>query len=268
MQLTVRARGVRVGPFPDKIQRIANNNMPRTERFFPPISREIAEPAFEIDMGSAEVCGPASVTFFAPMHYEPGYSYPLIVWLHGTGGDERHLMRMMPLVSMRNYVAVAPRATQPVDATNPQLGYRWLQTEEHIQAAEQFVFDGLAGVRQKFNVASDRIFLAGFDTGGTMAFRLALNHPEVFAGVLSICGAFPQGFAPFRNLPKARQLPVFMAIGRDSSEYPPDRAGQDLRLLHSAGMVVTLRQYPFGHELAPQMLADLDRWIIEQITRK
>jgi hypothetical protein len=35
--------------------------------------------------------------------------------------------------------------------------------------------------------------------------------------------------------------------------------------LHAAGMLVTLRQYPCGHELAPQMLVDVDRWIIEQI---
>jgi len=39
-----------------------------------------------------------------------------------------------------------------------------------------------------------------------------------------------------------------------------------LRLLHSAGMSVTLRVYPGGDELSPQMLADVDRWIIEQIT--
>jgi len=39
-----------------------------------------------------------------------------------------------------------------------------------------------------------------------------------------------------------------------------------LRLLHTAGIFVTLRQYPCGQEISPQMLADVDRWIIEQIT--
>ncbi len=36
--------------------------------------------------------------------------------------------------------------------------------------------------------------------------------------------------------------------------------------MHTAGLSVTLRQYPGGHELQPQVLADVDRWIIEQIT--
>jgi hypothetical protein len=38
-----------------------------------------------------------------------------------------------------------------------------------------------------------------------------------------------------------------------------------LRLLHTAGLSVTLRQCPCGHELLPQMLADVNRWIMEQI---
>ena len=49
-------------------------------------------------------------TLFAPLHYEPNYAYPLVIWLHGPGDDERQLLRVMPLVSMRNYVSVGPRA--------------------------------------------------------------------------------------------------------------------------------------------------------------
>ena len=51
--------------------------------------------------------------YFAPLHYEPNYSYPLIVWLHGPHNNELELKQIMPLVSMRNYVAAAPRGTAP-----------------------------------------------------------------------------------------------------------------------------------------------------------
>ena len=53
------------------------------------------------------------------MHYAPGYAYPLIVWLHGSGSDERQLQRIMPLVSMQNYVAVAPRGIPLTAAGEP-----------------------------------------------------------------------------------------------------------------------------------------------------
>ncbi|MFZ1936990.1 MAG: alpha/beta hydrolase-fold protein [Thermoguttaceae bacterium] len=204
---------------------------------------------------------------FAPMHYTPGYAYPLIVWLHGRGSDERQLQRVMPLVSMQNYVAVAPRGLQMPDAAETgRPCYEWLQTEEHIQRAGQRVFDAIGLAGRKFHVSPQRVFLAGFDGGGTMAMRIALGHPQRFAGVLSLCGAFPSGRTPFCNLVAARRLAIFLATGRGSLRYPAEQVCDDLRLLHTAGLSVTLRQHPCGDELMPQMLADVDRWIIEQIT--
>jgi phospholipase/carboxylesterase len=206
-------------------------------------------------------------SLFAPLHYEPGYPYPLLVWLHGPGSDERQLMRIMPLVSMRNYVAIAPRGTLLSHASQSggdQFG--WSQADEHVQQAEQRIFDSIELARQKFNVAPRRVFLAGFDAGGTMAFRVAMNHPYQFAGVLSLGGAFPTGRAPLANLPEARQLAVFLATGRHSLSYGEVAVCADLRLLHTAGVSITLRLYPCGHEISQQMLADVDRWIIEQIT--
>ncbi len=202
------------------------------------------------------------------MHYTPGYAYPLIVWLHGPESDERQLLRIMPLVDteMKSYVAVAPRGIRLTEAEGGQREcYGWLPTDEHIQQAEQRVFDSMELAQHKLHINPRRIFLAGFDVGGTMALRLAMSHPGRFAGVISLCGAFPTGGTPFGNLVAARRLGIFLASGRGSDKYPAVQVCEDLRLLHTAGLSITLRQYPCGHELAPQMLADINRWIMEQI---
>jgi phospholipase/carboxylesterase len=201
------------------------------------------------------------------MHYAPGYAYPLIVWLHGCGSDERQLQRVMPLVSMRNYVAIAPRGlSMPNMSNDGHECFGWTQSDEHIQLAEQRVFDAVELASQKFNVAAERVFLTGFDAGGTMAVRIALSHPNCFGGALSLCGPFPAGRTPFCNLVAARRLGLFLATGRTSQKYPAQKVCEDLRLLHTAGLSITLRQYPCADELMPQMLSDVDRWIIEQIT--
>jgi phospholipase/carboxylesterase len=223
------------------------------------------EPGFSVESALFEDSGgETSHTLFAPLHYESGYAYPLIVWLHGRGTDERHLLRIMPLVSMRNYVAVAPRGPALCGTAGP--GYDWPQTEQYVLQAEHLVAETVSIARRRLHIAPRRVFLAGFDCGGTMAFRAALNRPDLYAGVASLGGAFPTGSMPFRNLARARKLPIFVASGRDSADYPAAQVCQDLRLLHSAGMSITLRQYPCGHQLSPQMLSGLDRWIIEQIT--
>ena len=74
--------------------------------------------------------------------------------------------------------------------------YGWQQSDEDVLAAEQRVFDSIEATGRRFHIAARRIFLAGFDCGGTMAFRVAMKHPERFAGVLSLGGAFPTGGMP------------------------------------------------------------------------
>jgi phospholipase/carboxylesterase len=226
------------------------------------------EPAFDIQ--AALFCPASQDTIhalFAPLHYERGYAYPLIVWLHGPGSDERQLRRIMPLVSARNYVAVAPRGVCMKEVGGDEKeGYGWPHTYEQVPQIEQHIFDAIEAASHKYHISSQRIFLAGFDCGGTMAFRVALSHPQHFAGIISLCGALPIGRTPLANLNLARKLPIFLSVGRHSNRYPASEVCENLRLMHTAGMSVTLRQYPCGHELMTQMLLDIDRWIIEQIT--
>jgi phospholipase/carboxylesterase len=269
-----------------------------------PPALEIGEALFSTE--ASEV----TYSVFAPLHYEAKYPYPLIIWLHNEGTDERQLMRIMPLVSIRNYVAAAPRglamspspsavpscdamgadgpahadlaagATQSAadcdgnesdggntaEADSRAPAFHWRQTPEHIRAAEHRVFETIEAVRRRFHVSPSRVFLAGFSCGGTMAFRIAMQQPDRFAGVLSLDGPFPTGQAPLGRLSEIRNLPVFLAVGRDSMAYPSPLVCEHLRLFHAAGISVTLRQYPCAHQLAPQMLRDMDRWIIEQVT--
>lgn len=210
--------------------------------------------------------GGAPYTIFSPMHYEPNYAYPLLVWLHGRGGDERQLKRIMPHVSLRNYVGVAPRGPSNCSAGRLRSeGYDWPHSPQDFVQAEAQVFSAIHSASLQMNISPSRIFLAGFDTGGTMALRLAMLHPTKFAGVLSLGGRFPTARAPLSRLNIARHVPLFIASGRESEDYPPEDVCADLRLFHSAGMSVDLRQYPCGHEISTIMLGDVDRWIMQQI---
>jgi phospholipase/carboxylesterase len=229
--------------------------------------KALASPSFDIESGLFTLpAHDASRTCFAPVHYEPNYGYPLLVWLHGPGCDERQLVRIMPLVSMQNYVAVAPRGFRFPSADGATEGLGWPQDLDHVHAAEQRVWESIEAARRKFHVAADRVFLAGFDSGGTMAFRIALNHPDHFAGVISLGGPFPSGQTPFGQWTRARRLVVLLSVGRDSEHYPPERVCEDLRLFHAAGISITLRQYPCGHTMNEQMLGDLNRWIMDEVT--
>jgi phospholipase/carboxylesterase len=202
-------------------------------------------------------------TLLSPLHYEEKYSYPLIVWLHGPGEDDQSLKRWMPHISLRNYAAVAPRGThRPVAAT----GFGWRQTADHVELAHVRVAAAVERAKRQLNIHRRRVFLVGAGCGGTMAMRLALASPNRFAGALSLDGAFPRGGAPLLRLIEARQLPLFIARARKSRGYSSAVACDDLRLLYAAGMSLTLKEYPGRNVCSPQVLGDVDRWIMEVLS--
>jgi phospholipase/carboxylesterase len=172
----------------------------------------------------------------------------------------------MPLISLRNYVAVAPCGTLAAESLCGRPTYGWSQADAHVAQADERVLAAIGTAQNAYNISAARVFIAGFDGGGTMALRLACNNPQLFAGVLSLCGQFPSGRAPLGRLAEVRRLPVFLATGRTSGDYPPAKVCENLRLFYAAGMSISLREYPCGHELTTQMLADVDRWLMEQIT--
>lgn len=204
---------------------------------------------------------------FAPQHYEPRYAYPLLVWLHDSGEDEWQLLEVMPLVSLRNYVAVGPRGVLVRDATGADQ-WGWSQARPQVDLAEERVFAAIDAASRRYHVDRRRIFLAGAGSGGTMALRIAAAWPERFAGAASLGGPLPEAhWAPLSQWNRVRNLPVFLAVGGHSRTYSPTRACEDLRLLRTAGLVsITLREYrPCTHPVIPHALRDLDRWIMEHI---
>ena len=211
----------------------------------------------------------------SPVHYEPNYAYPLLVWLHDAGKSELELFDVVPKISSQNYVAVAPRGIRSringrlIDEKSwTEPCNDWPETEDCISEAENLVFDSIDQAMGKFNINSRRIFLLGRGTGATMALRLAFRNPSEFAGVVSIDGAFPSlDNLLLRNWRSLRDLPILMTTGGISASL----SAKQLRLMHTAGMTVVIRQYnenpgtPNSSRLRmDRILADVNRWTMKR----
>ena len=205
----------------------------------------------------------SSTTTFVPVHYQSSHAYPVLVWLHSAGGDQRELFEVMPAISERNYIGLSIRNSELSEAYCGA----WRQDGNAIQTTVENVQEALESLAQRFNLDPQRIFIAGADAGGTMAYRVAFQQPKWFAGVGSLNGQVPQQQNPLGNLKACRRLPVFWAHGRTSVNLPESHLCQQLRLLHTAGFDVTLRQYPCGDQLIEHVYQDMDRWMMEIISK-
>jgi phospholipase/carboxylesterase len=208
----------------------------------------------------------SSISLFGPERYEPRYDYPLIVWLHSCNSNEQELSQLMPNLSMQNYVACAPRGTRATDPCGKQ--FQWGTSAASVAVAEESVFEAVDAATSQFSIARDKIFIAGFGGGASMAWRIGLRYPDYFAGVVNVCGQFPTQNQPLAKLGLARHIPTLWMYGEESVRSGVDHICETLPVLHSARLSVHMRQYPCGDELLTNMLSDMNSWLMERVTNQ
>jgi phospholipase/carboxylesterase len=204
------------------------------------------------------------VRTFLPTGYEPRYPYPLIVFLHGHGGNEEQVLRFAPRLSRRNFICIGLRGPVFLGHDDNNLrGFGW-GDGNHRTLVEDYLLRAVEETRRTYHVHSERIYLAGFAEGAAMAYRLGLTFPEKLAGVIALNGAMPRLDRPLLRFPEVRDLRVFIGHGIANARVPLTLAKEDHRLLYTAGLSVTMHTYATTQKVHPDMLRDLNRWIIER----
>jgi dienelactone hydrolase len=120
---------------------------------------------------------PTSIACFVPAGYVPGKPAPLLLALHGAGGeghDENDLWQAA--AESLGTIIVAP--TDP----GADLGYRYTAAERQRALA------ALRWARRRFDVDENRVCVTGVSRGGHLAWDLALRHPDQFAGLVPMIG--------------------------------------------------------------------------------
>jgi predicted esterase len=158
--------------------------MARVIRLMPPITppEEVtAREPMRFDIDAPESPG-GSYLVQAPPGYSPYRPYPVLMILHTSREKaDSMLLRMRELAAHHGYLLVAPLWAKEAKGLRPSYNY---SAREHA-----LVLDSLRDLRRRFNVDSDRVFLFGWEDGGTMAFDIGLAHPDQFAGVAPMNGS-------------------------------------------------------------------------------
>ncbi len=147
-------------------------------------------------------------------------------------------------------------------------GESWASSEcgwDNWDCSVDAVFEALATAEDHFHVGPNRVFLAGFGCGGTAALRIALAYPGSFAGCISLDGPLPRGQEVLSQWQAVRALPIMLARCEESSYFPCQQALEDLRLCHVAGLSVETLDFQGTHQLTPDMLAAVNRWILRHL---
>ncbi len=202
-------------------------------------------------------------SFFLPVHYAKDYQYPLVVWFHSNGFNENQIDQVMPHISMRNYIGVGIRGTKAVDAVGHR--FDWHHSPTGIATAQEALIQAIDAATERFSIHPDRVILAGYREGGTMALRIAMREPERCAGAISLGGRMPHG--SIRNIQQLRErrIPMLWQWCSENTLYNSNNLKTDCQTSMAISSQVEVRQYPGDDEMNTIVLHDLDEWIMRHV---
>lgn len=173
---------------------------------------------------------------YVPERYQSSQPAPLVVALHGMGGDENSMFDLYANgvikreAEKRNFFVVAPKGRGPASM------YRG--------DAERDVLDVIAEVRRTYSIDPDRIYVMGHSMGGFGSWSIAMNHPKLFAALAPFAG----GGNPAR-MAAIRHIPQFVVHGDQDRTVPVSQSRNMVEAARKAGATVEYIEVAGGNHI-------------------
>ena len=197
---------------------------------------------------------------------------PTLIALHGYGANAQDLLGLHPYLGGGRLLMICPQA--PIEVQPGFHGFSWnritasgsapgsapdpAEVERAVGLVDEFVEFAL----DAYPADPEHVALLGFSQGGGMAYRLALRQPARFAGLAALSTRFPaEVFADAPPDAAASALPLLIQHGADDPTAGVEGGREARDRLQALGLQPDYREYPMGHEIAPDSAADLSAWL-------
>jgi S-formylglutathione hydrolase len=146
-----------------------------------------AQPRLEvIELSSKIVPSPVKVSVLLPDGFDRAQGLPLLLMLHGGGGDNGFLAQMRPTLEAAWAAGELPPLVAATPAASRSL---YMDFKDGSQKWETFMVTELVPeLRRRYGLFSERskTVVAGISMGGLGSLRLGFDHPEVFGGLAAM----------------------------------------------------------------------------------
>jgi phospholipase/carboxylesterase len=198
---------------------------------------------------------------------------PLIIAMHGYGGDKSSMMRLVRRINEHDYVIAALQGPhqhmvmQTEESPKLGFGFGWLSNfkpEESVALHHRLVLDILETIDNSGSADTDRVFLLGFSQAVGINFRFAFTHGNLIRGVVAICGGIPGDWDSDNKYESGKIDVLYIATERDNY-YTPERMRQNAESLRRRARSVELRFFDAEHEVPREAYPVIEEWLASNL---
>lgn len=155
----------------------------------PVLEKVRGTPGFDKLLSRAAQIAEESMVVFVPQGLDEKVAAPLIISFHGMGENPHsHIQSWKQAAERLGAVVVAPRGTQRIGGQGSAHSFRWGtkggdEERRGLIPFRALLQQSIEFARQRALIDEDRIILAGYSQGGSVALALLADAPE------RVCGA-------------------------------------------------------------------------------
>jgi phospholipase/carboxylesterase len=193
-------------------------------------------------------------------------SAPLLLAVHGYGAHKRYMMREAQLIAPADFVIASVQAPYPhfrETGGGYKTGFGWLtdyKPEESIALHHNFLLELVEKLRSQNVIDTNKIYLYGFSQACALNFRFAFTYPELFRGVIGVCGGIPSDLET-NELYKHLPADVFYLYAMRDEFYPLEKYQTFKEKLKKRLNIFTSKGYDAKHEITDEMRNDIKTWL-------
>lgn len=193
---------------------------------------------------------------------------PLLLLLHGVGGNEHNLFTFADQFP-DEYLVVSARAPFEINPTS----FKWFEvsfaTGKPVIDAHQseksrvILLQFINQLKEKYEVDANQIYVGGFSQGAIMSFSIGLTRPDIPKGIIALSGrVLINEIRPIlAENQKFNDLRALILHGKYDNVLPIDYARQSKALVEELKISHTYVELDIDHRVTDDEIQLINVWL-------
>ncbi len=160
---------------------------------------------------SKEIISKIELNYILQLPKNQKNQFPLLVFLHGS--EERDTA--LETVKDHSPFTYQNLIKSPIALLAPHC-------PKEVQWDTKALYELIMEIASKYNIDHSRIYLTGLSMGGWGTWKLAQEHPELFAAIAPVCASVDDYM--LEDVLKIKELPIHIYHGALDDVVPPEQA--------------------------------------------